>query len=44
MTLAEYDRVAAAYRRGTEDHDVSQNIAALLDAIESTPPYAILDL
>ncbi len=44
ITLAEYDRVAAAYRRGTEDHDVSQNIAALLDAIEGTPPYAILDL
>lgn len=44
ITLAEYDRVAAAYRRGTEDHDVSQNIDALLDAIEGTPPYAILDL
>ncbi len=44
ITLAEYDRVAVAYRRGTEDHDVSQNISALLDAIEGTPPYAILDL
>ena len=44
ITLAEYDRVAAAYRRGTEDHDVSQNISALLDAIEGTPPHAILDL
>ncbi len=44
ITLAEYDRVAAAYRCGTEDHDVSQNIAALLDAIEGTPPFAILDL
>ena len=44
MTLAEYGRMAAAYRLGTADHDVSQNIAALLDAIEGAPPYAILDL
>ena len=34
ITLAEYDRMADAYRLGTADHDVSQNIAALLDAIE----------
>lgn len=44
MTLAEYDNMAEAYRRGTADHDVSQNIAALLEAIEGEPPYAILDL
>ena len=44
ITLAEYDGMAAAYRRGTADHDVSQNIRALLDAIEGTPPYAILDV
>ena len=44
ITLAEYDRMAEAYRHGTADHDVSQNIAALLDAIEGDPPYAILDL
>ncbi len=44
LTLAEYDRMADAYRHGTADHDVSQNIAALLDAIEGTPPFAILDL
>ncbi len=44
ITLAEYDRVAAAYRRGTESHDVSQNVAALLNAIDGPPPYAILDL
>lgn len=43
-TLAEYDRIADAYRRGTADHDVSQNVAALLEAIEGAPPYAILDL
>ncbi|MDE0202987.1 MAG: class I SAM-dependent methyltransferase [Rhodospirillaceae bacterium] len=44
ITLAEYDSMAEAYRQGTADHDVSQNIAALLDAIEGDPPYAILDL
>ncbi len=44
ITLAEYDRMAEAYRHGTADHDVSQNIAALLDAIEGEAPYAILDL
>ena len=44
ITIAEYDRMAAAYRRGTADHDVSQNIAALLDAIEGEAPHVILDL
>ena len=37
ITLAEYDRMSEAYRHGTSDHDVSQNIAALLDAIEGAP-------
>ena len=44
LTLAEYDRMAEAYRHGTADHDVSQNIAALLEAIGGEAPYAILDL
>ena len=44
VTIAEYDRIAAAYRRGTAGHDVSQNIAALLDAIERDAPHVILDL
>ena len=44
LTIAEYDRMAEAYRRGTADHDVSQNIAALLEAIEGDGPHAILDL
>ena len=44
ITLEEYDRMAEAYRHGTADHDVSQNIAALLDAIEGEAPFAILDL
>ena len=44
ITIAEYDRIASAYRRGTVDHDVSQNIEALLAAIEGEAPYRILDL
>ena len=44
LTLAEYDRMAEAYRHGTADHYVSQNIAALLEAIAGEPPHAILDL
>ena len=43
-TIAHYDRQAAAFRDGTSDHDVSQNYAALLEAIESAPPFSILDL
>jgi len=42
-TLAYYDRAAEAFRAGTWDHDVSQNRAALLDAIEGEPPFVILD-
>ena len=43
-TIAYYDRAARAFWDGTRDHDVSQNYAALLDAIEGDPPYSILDL
>lgn len=43
-TLAHYDRQAASFWEGTRGHDVTQNYAALLDAIEGGPPYAILDL
>jgi SAM-dependent methyltransferase len=43
-TIAFYDRFARAFWNGTRDHDVSQNYAALLDAIEGDPPYRILDL
>ncbi|HEY5307888.1 MAG TPA: methyltransferase domain-containing protein [Casimicrobiaceae bacterium] len=42
-TLDHYSQRAAAFREGTRDHDVSQNIAALLDAVDAEPPYAILD-
>src|SRR6202049_452899 len=44
VTIAHYDRLAHAFWDGTRDHDVSQNYAALLDAIEGDPPYSILDL
>ena len=42
-TLAFYDRFAEAFWHGTQDHDVSQNRAALLDHIAGDGPYAILD-
>jgi SAM-dependent methyltransferase len=44
LTIAHYDRSADAYWDGTRDHDVTQNYAALLDAIEGDLPYSILDL
>ncbi len=44
ITIGHYDRMAEPYWIGTRDHDVSQNHAALLEAIESEPPYSILDL
>lgn len=43
-TLADYNRNASAFFEGTIGHDVSQNIDALLDAIEAPAPYTILDL
>ena len=42
-TLAHYDANAESFREGTRDHDVSQNITALLRHIESPPPLVILD-
>ena len=44
VTLEHYSRRADAFREGTRDHDVSQNIAALLRAIEGRPPFTILDV
>jgi SAM-dependent methyltransferase len=43
LTLAYYDRRAEAFWQGTRHHDVTQNIAALLQAIEGEPPFTILD-
>ena len=42
-TLSHYDRGAEDFWAATRDHDVSQNVAALLQAIEAPPPFAILD-
>jgi SAM-dependent methyltransferase len=44
ITIGYYDRMAESYRDGTRDHDVSQNYAAFLEAIESEPPFYIVDL
>ena len=44
VTLAHYEQNAEEFRAGTRDHDVSQNIAALLRHIEGEAPFAILDL
>ena len=43
VTLEHYNRRAEAFWQGTRDHDVRQNIEALLRAIEGDPPFAILD-
>ncbi len=42
-TLKHYDQRAQEYWEGTRDHDVSQNIAALLQYIEAPPPFDLLD-
>lgn len=44
VTLEHYEQRAAHFWEGTRDHDVSANIAALLEHIEGPPPYTILDL
>ena len=43
VTLDHYNGQAEAFRDATRDHDVQQNIDALLTRIEGTPPFAILD-
>ncbi|RML41441.1 hypothetical protein ALQ95_04247 [Pseudomonas syringae pv. ribicola] len=42
-TVSHYNRVADDFREGTRDHDVSQNIDALLRHIERSAPWQILD-
>jgi SAM-dependent methyltransferase len=42
-TLDHYNQRAENFRAGTRDHDVSQNIAALLEHIEAAPPFTLLD-
>jgi SAM-dependent methyltransferase len=43
LTLEHYNRRAEDFRDGTHNHDVSQNVAALLRHIEGAPPFTILD-
>ena len=43
-TLAHYTARATKFWEGTRDHDVSQNIDALLSPIRGDPPFTILDL
>ena len=42
-TIAHYDERAADFWSGTRDHDVTQNIDALLRHIRGTPPLCLLD-
>lgn len=43
LTLRHYQDCAEDFREGTREHDVSQNIAALLRHIQANAPYQILD-
>jgi SAM-dependent methyltransferase len=43
LTLQHYNQRAQEFRAGTQSHDVSQNIGALLRYIDVSPPYRILD-
>lgn len=42
-TLGNYAAVAEDFRQGTRDHDVSQNIEALLRHLQGPAPWHILD-
>lgn len=42
-TLQHYNQSADSFWEGTRDHDVSQNIAALLEHIQGAAPFGILD-
>jgi SAM-dependent methyltransferase len=42
-TLADYAQRAEAFREGTRDHDVSQNIDALLRHVRGEHPLTLLD-
>jgi len=43
LTLEHYNQCARDFWEGTRDHNVSQNIEALLRHIEGKPPFTILD-
>ena len=42
-TLSHYNHNADSFWEGTRDHDVSQNIAALLRHLDGEAPFSILD-
>jgi SAM-dependent methyltransferase len=42
-TLDYYNERAEGFWQGTRDHDVSQNIAAMLQFIKGEPPFTLLD-
>ena len=42
-TLEHYDRQAESFWQATRDHDVRQNIDALIERIEGRPPFTLLD-
>ena len=43
-TVSHYEQYAEDFREGTKDHDVSQNVEALLRHLPGQPPQRILDL
>lgn len=43
LTLKHYNDQADEFWQGTRDHDVRQNLTALLESIEAEPPFTILD-
>lgn len=43
-TLAHYELNAESFWQGTREHDVSQNIDALLRHLQGPPPHTVLDL
>jgi SAM-dependent methyltransferase len=43
LTLDYYNRHAEDFWEGTRNHDVSQNIAAMLQHIQGEPPFTIVD-
>ena len=44
VTLGHYNDEALSFRQGTRDHDVSQNVAALLRHLPESGRHTILDL
>ena len=43
ITLDYYNQRAEQFWAGTRDHDVSQNMTALLESLTGEPPFTILD-